>query len=354
MELDDTTAPAAPSTWQKLEAAYAARTQSNDEIERLSAQEMADNIRARYPDAAALVLEDSDQGPHFSPLPIVDAQGKTLHEVSSWEEEDDEDLETLASNFNNDSVSPLLTNKGTRRFPSYQLDLAGHTSAEKEAAEPKKMTRVEGMAAMTAHIQQQTIDELRTALTGATRPVGDNAAWKSDEVANLPLPHVPLADLPPSTRVYVDHPEIQAGAVRDKVVFAETEFQRRREGVYPSEPYQMRFQASRPIDDAEMQQMASAIGYAYASKVRGEGLGEPVRDSPYSFVVHADTTKSRRDDLGQAMEQFEAELPTMVREGSPIRTTNRTGSAGTRAVLGLGDPDLTFETYYDSVTNEDA
>lgn len=339
--LDDS--PTETSTWAKLEVAYAARNQTNGEIERLSAQEMADNIRSRFPTAVSLHLEDSDQGAHFAALRITDAASNTLHRIGDADDDEaqdaDSDLDTLASNFDNDTVSPLLTNYGTRRAPDYRLDLAGH-----------------GMA---AHLQQQaTLAELKAELTGSAQPTtstsSTGAPWTSASVADQALPHVPLAEIYPGTPVYVDHPEIQAGAVRNKVLSVDgsTTFTRRRDGVFPSEPYQMRFQTSRPISDGEMHQMAGAIGYAYASKVRGESLGEPVRDSPYSFVVDADTTKSRRDDLGQALEEFEAQLPGMIHDGSPVRTTDRNGPAGTRLVMGLGDPDLMFETYYDHVAGE--
>lgn len=363
--LDDAVTPTETSTWEKLNAAYAARNQTNGEIERLSAQEMANNIRARFPTAVSLHLEDSDQGSHFAALRITDAAGVTLHHIGDDDGDEDQDadgdLDTLASNFDNDTVSPLLTNYGTRRAPDYRLDLAGHGTTPPELP---KMTRSEGMQAMVAHInQQETIAALRAELTGPAQPTSSTISaeakptsgpWTSASVADQPLPHVPLAEIHPGTPVYVDHPEIQAGAVRDKVLSVDgsSTFHRSREGVYPSEPYQMRFQTNRPISDDEMHQMAGVIGYAYASKVRGEPLGEPIRDSSYSFTVAADTTKSRRDDLGQALEEFEDQLPAMIHDGSPVRTTNRSGPSGTRLVLGLNDPDLTFETYYDSAAGD--
>jgi hypothetical protein len=39
---------------------------------------------------------------------------------------------------------------------------------------------------------------------------------------------------------------------------------------------------------------------AHRSTIAGESLSEPYADSPYSFVVSADMTKSRRDDVGIA------------------------------------------------------
>jgi hypothetical protein len=147
-------------------------------------------------------------------------------------------------------------------------------------------------------------------------------------------------------------PRVQAGEVFDQVrVLGNRPFHRRRDGVFPNEPYAMRFQANRELSDDEKIRFAGMVGYAYSAKVRGEGVGIPEIDSPFSFVVRADTTKSRRSDLGQALEEFEELLPTIVNEGSRIRTTNQEGpgTEGTRLVEGFNEPDLKFEIYYDSV-----
>lgn len=149
-------------------------------------------------------------------------------------------------------------------------------------------------------------------------------------------------------------PRVQAGEVFDQVrVLGNRPFHRRRDGVFPNEPYAMRFQANRKLSDDEKIRFAGMVGYAYSAKVRGEGVGIPESDSPFSFVVRADTTKTRRDDLGQALGEFEDLLPEIVNEGSPIRKTNQAGAgtAGTRLVEGFNDPDLKFEVYYDSVVN---
>lgn len=130
--------------------------------------------------------------------------------------------------------------------------------------------------------------------------------------------------------------------------YAET-FYRRREGVYAAWPYSMRFQANRPLSDEESNHLAQLIGYQYRSTVRGESMGDPERDTPYSFVMSADTTKTSSDDLGMALERFEDGLNGTVQEGSPVRTTNRSGPKGTRLVDGFNDPDLKIEIYYDSV-----
>lgn len=154
-------------------------------------------------------------------------------------------------------------------------------------------------------------------------------------------------------------PLVQAGEVFDQVrVFdqeaGDTEgmvFHRRRDGVWPDWPYAMRFQADRPLTAAEVAHCAQLIGYTYRSEVRGESIGHPQRDSPYSFVIYADTTKTRSDDIGAALERFEGNLPDLLRDGSPVRTTDRSGpgTKGTRLVDGFGASVPTFELYYDSV-----
>lgn len=115
----------------------------------------------------------------------------------------------------------------------------------------------------------------------------------------------------------------------------------------PGEPYRMAFVADRPISDEEMARMGQLVGYVWAAKVRGEAVGDPVRVDERSFVVPADSTKSRRDDLGQALGEFEQSLPATLREGSPVRSTNRAGAgtAGTRLVEGVGP--VSVGVYYD-------
>jgi hypothetical protein len=141
-----------------------------------------------------------------------------------------------------------------------------------------------------------------------------------------------------------------AGQVFDKVLSPDgTVFHRLRPGVFANEPYAFRVQASRPMREDEKLQLAGLMGYAYATEVRGEGLGMPESDSPYSFVVSVDTTKSRSDDLGHAMQRFEESLPGIILEGSAPRKTDRKGPIGSRLVEGFNEPDLAIELYYDDV-----
>lgn len=111
--------------------------------------------------------------------------------------------------------------------------------------------------------------------------------------------------------------------------------------------YKMRVQFDREITDEEMQRACQLLGYQYRSAVAGEPLDDPIRDGANSFNVYADFTKSRRDDLGDAYYDLENGIGTMIKEGSPIRKTNRSGhgTKGTRLVDGLGDG-LNPQLYY--------
>lgn len=147
-------------------------------------------------------------------------------------------------------------------------------------------------------------------------------------------------------------PRVRHGSVYDTVVSDGVAFHRRREGVYPDTPDAMRFQTDRELTDEDIQRFASLVGYAYRVEVRGEPLSDPVRDSPYSFVIGTDMTKSQSDDLGMALERFEEALPQLIAEGSPERKTDRAGEGtkGTRLIDGVG-AGIRFETYYDDVVD---
>lgn len=124
-------------------------------------------------------------------------------------------------------------------------------------------------------------------------------------------------------------------------------FHRRRPGVYPDQPYQVRIQLSRELEPGEEHQLAQLIGYAY-SRTGGERLGEPFKDAPNSIVLYMDSTKGRA--YRHLEDRFEDGLAAMLGAGSPVRRTDRAGAgtAGTRAVEGLGDVGQ-VHVFYDSV-----
>lgn len=179
----------------------------------------------------------------------------------------------------------------------------------------------------------------------------DPWAGLNDEPSTTPTRSAPAGDgTDPEHPIDSTDPRVQSGEVLDEIVVDGQSFSRVRDGVGGNWPYAMRLQANRPLSDDEMQTLAGLTGYAYRAGVAGESLGDPERDSPYSFVVGADTTKSQRDDLSIALEDFEEMLPAMAREGSPVRKTDRAGvgTKGTRLVDGLGE-DLVVHLYYDDV-----
>jgi hypothetical protein len=238
-----------------------------------------------------------------------------------------------------------------------EIDLASGATADIDArrtelrAEIAEWQGIDDRLARDAASHQERGAELRARLaeleweaatTGAGSPPPNPPAW-TDEPDQMGF-HDSRSDL------------VQSGAVVDRVrVYDEdghpSAFYRRTAGVFPEWPYQMRFQANRPLTETEKAQAAQLIGYAYRSTVAGESIGRPESDTPFSFTVSADTTKTRRDDIGMALESFETDLPGMLQHGSPVRTTDRAGAGtkGTRLVPGLNDPDLRFEIYYDSV-----
>jgi hypothetical protein len=127
-----------------------------------------------------------------------------------------------------------------------------------------------------------------------------------------------------------------------------TVFTRRQPGTFPEFRNDMRLQASRELTDEELARFAGLVGYANRTEIRGEPMSDPDRDSPYSFVIGTGAKKSRSDDIGQALERFEDRLQILIAEGSPMRTTDRSGpgTRDTRLIQGFGDS-LVFELYYD-------
>lgn len=238
----------------------------------------------------------------------------------------------------------------------------------------------EGVAGkVIAYAKDGTIiftDGSYSSVDGPTRPCGHKAQTPGcggcdpgavdlviDEGSLTPRPFDPAKDMnnssddpyglrytPPDAPLPHTHPAVRAGEVREHVTHPDYGmFTRRRDGVVPVEPYAMRFQSDRPISDEEIQRAAQVIGYAYRADVAGEPMGDPQRDSPYSFVIAADTTKSQRTDPDQALLDFEDSTRAMMRDGSPVRKTNSAyGQAGTRLVEGFGEDAPHFELYYDS------
>lgn len=149
------------------------------------------------------------------------------------------------------------------------------------------------------------------------------------------------------------------GEVVDDIASFGVAVHRRREGVYADDDFSLiRFQFDRPVTDDEIVHALQIIGYAWRQHLAGESLERAERDGTHSFVVWADATKSRRTFVRRAVHEFEDALPLYFKDGSPVRTSNRTDPAtgqsvrGTRLVPGFGER-IEFETYYDRVTDEE-
>lgn len=154
-------------------------------------------------------------------------------------------------------------------------------------------------------------------------------------------------------------PDVQEGKLFNRVVALNPNspndegilFHRQRPGVTPVEPYYVRVQFNQPLDEEKLEQIAGLLGYSYAAHVRGENLGWPVQDTPYSFFVHADTTKSPARSISAALEEFKANFEVYLKEGTPVRKRAHKGEpAGTRAIEPVENGDsLEAVFYYDSV-----
>lgn len=211
----------------------------------------------------------------------------------------------------------------------------------------------------------------RSARSGAFAPkTGDRTAWPARFIDTRLGAAAPIPDMNTQPRVspgvpaggqYTHKPQAEPGDVlADSGVDGPAAFSHegavwvRRQGeVYPTVPYSFALRADRPITDEEMRHMASLAGYAYAATIAGERLGEPHRVDDRTFIVAADTTKSARDDLAAALDQFEQALPGILVDGSPVRTTDRAGvgTRGTRLVPGMGP--IQVAIYYDETTAHD-
>lgn len=172
---------------------------------------------------------------------------------------------------------------------------------------------------------------------------------------SAPAPNFPATAVTPGSNV-VDSADVrvQNGEVLDKVRVGDIVFTRYDGSNQAGDHDHIRIQANKPLNNVEMQRLAGLVGYNYRSTVSGESLGEPERDSPYSFVVYADSTKSARSgyNIGDAYADFHDNMADTVQKGSPVRKTNRSGpgTAGTRLINGLGD-DFKVEVYYDDIIN---
>lgn len=220
------------------------------------------------------------------------------------------------------------------------LDSAGHTVTDAVAAE-------EGLAALTRLGREDWVAALRR--VQGRQPERTEVQWPGDTSGSISGDMLrnavdQMAALPDgkTAPVQENDPRLQAGEVFDKVKVGDTVFTRAALNESINDPYEMRFQANRPLTDQEAYALSGVVGYANRAAIGGEPMDDPAkgpyRDTPYSFVVNIDTTKGRRRDYGE----FENMVASIVRNG----TAPRVSRDNTRAIEPFEDPNLQLEIYY--------
>jgi hypothetical protein len=107
-----------------------------------------------------------------------------------------------------------------------------------------------------------------------------------------------------------------------------------------SETYKLIIKVDGLLDDEEVERSVGILGYAL-SPVRGEEvlLDSVTRKKTTTYIkVNWDSTKSRSDDLGDRIFEIRHNFSDYMKEGTPIRTTDRAGKGtrGTRLLSGIG------------------
>lgn len=136
--------------------------------------------------------------------------------------------------------------------------------------------------------------------------------------------------------------------VEDEVIYNGVKYTKLDEDNVISEPYAIRVQLGKELSEEEAQKVAQLFGYAYA-KTGGERGNEFEQDSPNSIIVYADTTKV---SSYERVDRFIEELPEFLKEGSPVRKTDKAGpgTKGTRLLEGFDDLGY-VELYADNTYN---
>lgn len=119
--------------------------------------------------------------------------------------------------------------------------------------------------------------------------------------------------------------------------------------------YYLKVIADRILTPDEYNRLSGCLGYALREVLAGESLSDPDVEfeskSEYYWedtkgntilLYYYDSTKSQRDDPDY-LEAFN-KAETYIKNGTPIRKTNRAGAntQGTRLVEGIGEIGLTF------------
>lgn len=103
-----------------------------------------------------------------------------------------------------------------------------------------------------------------------------------------------------------------------------------------------------PLSGRQADLLAGLTGYVWRAVLNGHRLVYDHDHEHPGLIVFDGVAGPRRSDPAQAWARFLRELNICVREGTPIRTTDRAGAGtkGTRLLDGFG-PGTTVEVYAD-------
>ncbi|MFE6966694.1 hypothetical protein ACFVAJ_16420 [Agromyces sp. NPDC057679] len=165
------------------------------------------------------------------------------------------------------------------------------------------------------------------------KDLGDTVARVTSSVLQ-----VSIASADGTSTASENDPRVQAGTVFDRVVRADgTVFERVRDGFEPYYPGAVRFQADRPLTEADVERFAQLAGYAHKSVLHSPtDLPEPELDSPFSMVF-TNTSRLKETNVQTYIDTMNAYL----NEGSPMRE-----SAGNTRLIDPMENPPSFELYY--------
>lgn len=152
-----------------------------------------------------------------------------------------------------------------------------------------------------------------------------------------------------STPLQTEKPEVvlssdkrvQNGDILDIVQHDGVNYHRTTKDVYPTDVYSMRFQFSRKLTEEEAKHARDLIAYAWAARIRGENLSDEVQDSPFSIIIDGDSTKSRSDDVGYALDEWEEMVRSFIETGTQQKNESLR--------IPPLDSNISLEIYYDNV-----
>lgn len=104
----------------------------------------------------------------------------------------------------------------------------------------------------------------------------------------------------------------------------------------------LRVELDRPMVEEDRKAAISAVRYAVVRTIRVAKPAPPQRDTERSLIFSFDRTTSVRSNPMLASRELLGQTMTVLRAGSPLRTTTteRYGEAGTRLVEPLEEPPL--------------